>query len=107
MKKVLDVMSEKFSKTTGEKMSSSMNKISNFKADENVDKLIDKFEELITETDKLKLAQNLKYVLSLMFIEWLERDGKINASEKLRVRDVIEDNEEDESSWESWRTIRR
>ena len=37
-----------------------MNKISNFKADENVDKLIDKFEELITETDKLKLAQKSK-----------------------------------------------
>ena len=80
-------MSEKFSKTTGEKMSSLVNKISNFKADENIDKLIDKFEELITETDKLKLAQNLKYALSLMFIERLERDRKINANEKLRLRD--------------------
>ena len=93
VKKVLDIMTEKFSKTTREKMSSLVNKISNFKADENVDKLIDKFEELITETDKLKLAQNLKYALSLMFIERLERDGKINANEKLRLRDVIEDDD--------------
>ena len=91
VKKVLEVMSEKFSKTTGEKMLNLMNKISNFKTDENVDKLIDRFEEMVTETDKLKLATNLRYALSLQFVERLEKDGKINSGEKLRLRDVIED----------------
>ena len=69
-----------------------MNKISNFKADENVDRLIDRFEELIYETDKMKLAINLKYALSLQFVERLENYGKIKDGEKLRLKDVIEDN---------------
>ena len=40
IKKVLEIMTEKFSKTTGEKMLDLMKKISNFKVDETIEKLI-------------------------------------------------------------------
>ena len=84
-------MSEKYSKTTGEKVSDVMRKISNFKMDEKVDVLIDKFEEMVTETEKLKLAERMRYALSLQFIERLEKEGKINIGEKLRLGNVIGD----------------
>ena len=78
VRRVLDIMTEKYSKTTGEKVLDVMRKINNFKTDEKVDVLIDKFEEMVTETDRLRLAENLKYALRLQFIERLEKDGKIN-----------------------------
>ena len=42
-------MSEKYSKTKGEKVAEVMRKISNFKVEGTVEILIDKFEEMITE----------------------------------------------------------
>ena len=91
VRKVLDIMSEKYSKTKGEKVAEVMRKISNFKVEGTVEILIDKFEEMITKTERLRLAENLKYALSLQFLERLETNGKINAGEKLRLKDVIED----------------
>ena len=92
VKKVLDVMNEKFSKTKGENLLELMKDISGFKTDENIETLIDKFEERVTETEKMDLATNIKYALSLQFVDRLEKDGKINAGEKLRLKDSIEDN---------------
>ena len=46
---------------------------------------------MATEIDKIKLAENLRYALSLQFLERLENCGKINAVERMRLRDVIED----------------
>lgn len=37
------------------------------------------------------MAENLRYALSLQFLERLENLGKINAVEQMRLRDVIED----------------
>ena len=52
-----------------------MRKISgdSFKKEERIDKKIDKFEEMITEVDKISLANDMKYALSLQFWERLER----------------------------------
>ena len=63
VKKILDVMTEKFSKTTSEKTSDMMKKISGngFKSEDKIDVMIDRFEEII-ETKKLRLAENLCYV---------------------------------------------
>ena len=35
--------------------------------------------------------ENLKYALSLQFMEHLEKSKKIDSSEKLRLKDAIED----------------
>ena len=70
-----------------------MRKISgnSFRTEEKIDVMIDKFEEMATEIEKIKLAKNLRYALSLQFLERLENCGKINAVECMRLRDVIED----------------
>ena len=53
-------MAEKYAKTTGEKIMETMKKISGFRIEDKVDVLIDRFEEMVTETETLKLAERLK-----------------------------------------------
>ena len=77
--------------TTAEKILRLMKKISDFKMEEDIETLIDRFEEIITEKDKVNLATNLDYALSIQFMERLEKSNKINIGEKLRLKDVIED----------------
>ena len=83
VKRILDVLSDKYSMTTAEKILGLMKKISDFKAEEDVETLLDRFEEIITETDKVDLATNLHYALSIQFMERLEKSNKINTGEKL------------------------
>ena len=45
------------------------------------------------EVDKEKLAENLKYTLLSQFVDRLKRENKINAREKLRLKDVMEDDD--------------
>ena len=70
-----------------------MKKICKFKMDDNVETLLDRFKEMITEVDKINLAENLKYALSSQFVDRLEKESKINAGEMLRLKDVMEDND--------------
>ena len=62
-----------------------------FKSDENVDKMIDRFGDMILEMKKIKLAENLDYAMGLQFLERLEKSGKVNAVEKNILRDILED----------------
>ena len=64
-------MTEKFAKTTGGKTVEMMRKISekNFKSEEKIDVMIDKFEEMTMDIEKIKLAENLRYALILQFLE--------------------------------------
>ena len=93
VKRVLEVMIEKFVKTMGEKTKEMMRKNSgnSFRTEEKIDVMIDKFEEMATEVEKIKLAENLRYALSLQFLERLDNWGKINALGRMRLKDVIED----------------
>ena len=65
-----------------------MRKISGerFKSDENVDKMIDIFGDMILEMKKIKLAENLDYAMGLQFLERLEKSGKVNAVEKKYIK---------------------
>ena len=76
VKKVLEVMTEKFAKTTVEKAAEMMRRISvnNFKTEEKINVMIDKFEEMVTEIEIIRLEENL-----------------INAVKRMRLKDVIED----------------
>ena len=40
-----------------------------FKRDDKIDVMIDKYEEMVTETVNIKLAENLRYAMNLQFIE--------------------------------------
>ena len=65
--------------------------ICRFRTDNKVDILIDDFEEMVTETRTLRLNERLEYALSSQFIDRLEKGGKINAGERLRLKDILED----------------
>jgi len=86
-------MTEKFTKTIGGKIDDLMKKKSgnNFKTEEKMDIMIDRFEEMVTEIERIKFAENLKYAMSPQFLRRLENCGKINAVEHMKLRDVIED----------------
>ena len=68
-----------------------MKKISGFKTDDKVDNLSDNFDEMLIEVETLDLARRLKYALSSQFVDRLEESGKINPTEKLRLKDILED----------------
>ena len=61
-----------------------MRKISGegFKSDESVDKMMDRFGDMIVEMQKLRLAENLEYAMGLQFLERLEKISKVNTVEK-------------------------
>ena len=90
---VLNVMAEKYSKTTCEKIKDTMKKISEFKTNDKVDNLIDNFDEMLIEIKTLDLARRLEYAVSAQFVDRLEEGGKINTTEKLRLKDILEDAE--------------
>ena len=50
-----------------------------FKSDENVDRMINRFGDIILEMNKIRLAENLYHVMGLQFLEKLEESGKVNA----------------------------
>ena len=63
-----------------------MKKISGFKTKEKVDMLIDRFEEMVTEIEAVKLVERLKYALSAKFVDRFEESGKIISNEKAKVK---------------------
>ena len=75
MMRILEVMTKKFDKNLSEKTSDMMRKISGegFKSDENVDRMIDRFGDIILEMKKIKLAENLYHVMGLQILEKLEK----------------------------------
>ena len=87
VEKILEIMSEKFDRNMGEKMLEMMRKISGegFKSDESVDKMMDRFGDMIVEMKKIRLAENLDYAMGLQFLERLEKSSK---EEKLVVKDL-------------------
>ena len=47
---------------------------------------MDKFEDMITEVDRVELAANLKYAMLLQFVNRLEKSGKIGQKFYSRLR---------------------
>ena len=52
-------------------------KKSKYKIDKKVEVLMGRFEDMITAVDKIELASNLEYVLSLQLVDRLEKSVKI------------------------------
>ena len=70
VKKILDVLSEKYAKNLGERTQDTMRMISgsNFKTEDKIEMKIDKFEEMVTEVDRIGLVNHFRYALSLQFL---------------------------------------
>ena len=49
-----------------------------FKSDESVDKMIDRFRDMILEMKRIRPAENLDYSMGLQFLERLEKSEKVN-----------------------------
>ena len=50
---------------------------------------INKFEEMVIEIKNIKLVEHLRYVVSLQFLERVQKCGDIKAIEKMQLKDVI------------------
>ena len=70
--KILEVMSEKYDRN---------------KSDESVDKMKDRFGDMIVEMKRIRLAENLDYAMGLQFLEILEK----SAIERKMLRYILED----------------
>merc|ERR1712055_687835 len=69
-----------------------MKKISVSKISGTVDSLIDDFDEMILKMAGLEmLTPRMEDAISAQFVERLEESGKINATEKLRLKDILEE----------------
>ena len=79
VKKVLDILEEKYKKTKCERIKEVERKWIDFRADDKVDILIDRLEEIVTEMETLGLLNDMrKYAISAKFIYKMEEGGKIN-----------------------------
>merc|ERR1712148_140967 len=88
----MTVMAEKYSLMICEKITEVMKTICGFRTDDKVDTLIDKFDEMMVEVQSLNLmTARIRYALSSQFVDRLEAGGKINSTEKLRLKDLPED----------------
>ena len=84
-----------------------MKKISGFKTDDKVDNLIDNFDEMLIEVETLNLAGRLKYALSSQFVDRLEESGKINPTEKLWLKDILEDTDGNPKAGDTTETMKK
>ena len=55
-----------------------------------IGELLVNLRRLMIEVEKLDLAQSLNYVLTLQFVDKLEKDSKIDKEERYRLQDEIE-----------------
>merc|ERR1711867_417813 len=62
-----------------------------FKYDESVDKMMNRFGDMIVEMKKIRLAENLDNTMGLQFLERLEKSSKVNTVEKKMLGDILED----------------
>jgi hypothetical protein len=101
VKKVLDLLAEKYAKTTTEKSKEVFDKILKFKMeeDETCEKYWDRFQSLITDCDRENLRSKFYYLMVILFIDEAGKNGKINSEEMRRLKEVIEkDNDNDRVS---------
>ena len=93
VRRMLEVLAEKYDRNVSVKTMEVMQKISGegFKSDESVDKMIDRFEDMVLEVKKIRLAERLEYAMGLQFLERVEKSGKITSMERKMLRDVSED----------------
>ena len=53
--------------------------------------MLDKFEQMMAEIEKVKLAENLNYAMGLQFLDRIEKCGNISNIERMKLKDFLED----------------
>jgi hypothetical protein len=87
---VLDLLAEKFAKTSTEK--EVFEQIIGFgmKDGETYEQYKDKFQSLLTDCEREDVPSKFRYLMLVMFIDRPKQHGKLNAEEVRRLNDVIE-----------------
>ena len=67
-----------------------MKNISGYSNEDKVEVLMDRFEDIFTEVRRVYFVTNLEYALQLQFVDRLEKIRNINSNEKLRLKNLIE-----------------
>merc|ERR1711867_33816 len=86
-------MAKKYERTESERCLGLMKEIVNFKVEGGIESITDRFERMMTETNKVDLATNLDFALTLQFVDRLEKEGNISSDERMRLLDEIETKE--------------
>ena len=75
---ILEVMEEKYGKNTSQKILEVMRKISGetFRQEDDVGRMLDRFEDMVLEVEKTNLARRLNYALGSQFLERVQNSGK-------------------------------
>lgn len=93
VKRVLELLEEKFKKTTCEKVRNVEKRWIEFGVDGEIEKVVGDWERIMDDMTKLGLMTEIrKYAMSARFIDKLEEAGKIDTTEKYRLRDMIQNN---------------
>ena len=89
---VLEVLKEKYAKTTAEKCIDVLKSILEFsmKEEDTNETYWDKFEVLICDSIREKISEHLYYLLGIMMVEKAYDRGNITAEEKRRLVDAME-----------------
>ena len=65
-------------------------KICEYDTKDHIERVLDKFENMVKEVKRIYLVNNFEYALSLQFLERLDNDEGINPQEKLHLRNKIQ-----------------
>ena len=94
--KVMEILEEKYRRTTVEKTKEIMKDILEFemKKEETFEEYWDRCEILITKCKREKVNEKFYYMMSAMIVDKAEKNGKLTEEEKRRLNESIE-NEQD------------
>ena len=96
VEKVMEILEEKYSKTTVEKTKDILKDILEFemKKEENFEEYWDRCEILLTKCKREKINEKFYYMMAAMIVDKAEKNGKLTEEEKRRLNESIE-NEKD------------
>ena len=95
VKRVMDILEEKYRRTTVEKTKDTLKDILGFemKAEENFEEYWDRCEILLTKCNREKVNEKFYYMMAAMIVDKAEKNGKLTEEEKRRLNEAIEKEE--------------
>ena len=92
MRKVIEILRDKYAKSKSEKYEEFIEKLTSFKVDKSEDgeDVWTKFENLVTEASVIDLKGNLNYFLASLLVKKSSEGGFIGSVDKRELQKVIE-----------------
>ena len=96
VKRVMEILEEKYSKTTVEKTKDILKDILEFemKKEENFEEYWDRCEILLTKCKREKINEKFYYMMAAIIVDKAEKNGKLTEEEKRRLNESIESEED-------------